>query len=108
MTCYTVCVCEMTLLLFLMIRRPPRSTRTDTLLPYTTPFRSTHERPRHPRRAARRHAGPPHPQVQAAAAARVLGTQGRLPVGAADRRRHLAAADRDDDRVRPGRRAPRR
>src|SRR3546814_4215027 len=26
--------------LFLMIRRPPRSTRTDTLLPYTTLFRS--------------------------------------------------------------------
>src|SRR3546814_3210422 len=25
---------------FLMIRRPPRSTRTDTLFPYTTPFRS--------------------------------------------------------------------
>src|SRR3546814_937758 len=24
-----------------MIRRPPRSTRTDTLLPYTTLFRST-------------------------------------------------------------------
>src|SRR3546814_3622436 len=24
-----------------MIRRPPRSTRTDTLFPYTTPFRST-------------------------------------------------------------------
>src|SRR3546814_10812097 len=23
-----------------MIRRPPRSTRTDTLCPYTTPFRS--------------------------------------------------------------------
>src|SRR3546814_11340326 len=23
-----------------MIRRPPRSTRTDTLVPYTTPFRS--------------------------------------------------------------------
>src|SRR3546814_1563212 len=28
---------------FLMIRRPPRSTRTDTLFPYTTLFRS-HER----------------------------------------------------------------
>src|SRR3546814_3990579 len=28
---------------FLMIRRPPRSTRTDTLFPYTTLFRSTHE-----------------------------------------------------------------
>src|SRR3546814_10958548 len=25
-----------------MIRRPPRSTRTDTLFPYTTLFRSTH------------------------------------------------------------------
>src|SRR3546814_1671154 len=28
------------LFFFLMIRRPPRSTRTDTLLPYTTLFRS--------------------------------------------------------------------
>src|SRR3546814_11263249 len=27
-------------LFFLMIRRPPRSTRTDTLFPYTTLFRS--------------------------------------------------------------------
>src|SRR3546814_12246887 len=25
-----------------MIRRPPRSTRIDTLFPYTTPFRSLH------------------------------------------------------------------
>src|SRR3546814_2900347 len=30
-----------------MIRRPPRSTRTDTLIPYTTLFRS----PENPRRA---------------------------------------------------------
>src|SRR3546814_1516328 len=29
---------------FLMIRRPPRSTRTDTLFPYTTLFRSKIER----------------------------------------------------------------
>src|SRR3546814_11519596 len=29
-----------TLLFFVMIRRPPRSTRTDTLFPYTTLFRS--------------------------------------------------------------------
>src|SRR3546814_12435604 len=29
---------------FLMIRRPPRSTRTDTLVPYTTLFRSLQER----------------------------------------------------------------
>src|SRR3546814_8263122 len=27
-------------IVFLMIRRPPRSTRTDTLVPYTTLFRS--------------------------------------------------------------------
>src|SRR3546814_3072695 len=27
-----------------MIRRPPRSTRTDTLFPYTTLFRSSHRR----------------------------------------------------------------
>src|SRR3546814_8609790 len=31
----------MFLFFFLMIRRPPRSTRTDTLFPYTTLFRST-------------------------------------------------------------------
>src|SRR3546814_20838573 len=29
---------------FLMIRRPPRSTRTDTLFPYTTLFRSAFPR----------------------------------------------------------------
>src|SRR3546814_19097290 len=28
------------LFFFVMIRLPPRATRTDTLLPYTTPFRS--------------------------------------------------------------------
>src|SRR3546814_1487856 len=31
---------------FLMIRRPPRSTRTDTLFPYTTLFRSLEPSPR--------------------------------------------------------------
>src|SRR3546814_5744016 len=38
-----VCICSLVLLIlvfFLMIRRPPRSTRTDTLFPYTTLFRS--------------------------------------------------------------------
>src|SRR3546814_5686667 len=37
-----------------MIRRPPRSTRTDTLFPYTTLFRSKlgHERNPHPPFAA--------------------------------------------------------
>src|SRR3546814_12660136 len=34
---------------FLMIRRPPRSTRTDTLFPYTTLFRSLRRASRVPR-----------------------------------------------------------
>src|SRR3546814_19071802 len=33
-------VCLVVFFFFLMIRRPPRSTRTDTLFPYTTLFRS--------------------------------------------------------------------
>src|SRR3546814_13979757 len=33
------------LFFFLMIRRPPRSTRTDTLFPYTTLFRSVARQP---------------------------------------------------------------
>src|SRR3546814_9311376 len=37
---------------FLMIRRPPRSTRTDTLFPYTTLFRSPHRAADHRQRAA--------------------------------------------------------
>src|SRR3546814_19858986 len=32
------------IIFFLMIRRPPRSTRTDTLFPYTTLFRALDER----------------------------------------------------------------
>src|SRR3546814_3389697 len=31
---------NLSIFVFLMIRRPPRSTRTDTLFPYTTLFRS--------------------------------------------------------------------
>src|SRR3546814_3679270 len=34
-----MCYCTV-FLFFVMIRRPPRSTRTDTLFPYTTLFRS--------------------------------------------------------------------
>src|SRR3546814_4055974 len=43
MMCYissTTASCRV-LFFLLMIRRPPRSTRTDTLFPYTTLFRST-------------------------------------------------------------------
>src|SRR3546814_4317410 len=34
------CIIILHIIFFLMIRRPPRSTRTDTLFPYTTLFRS--------------------------------------------------------------------
>src|SRR3546814_7464727 len=40
-------------ILFLMIRRPPRSTRTDTLFPDTTLFRSACPRERSPASATR-------------------------------------------------------
>src|SRR3546814_21050291 len=36
------CPISCTSIFFLMIRRPPRSTRTDTRFPYTTLFRSIH------------------------------------------------------------------
>src|SRR3546814_14520513 len=41
--CVEICASierELLFFFFLMIRRPPRSTRTDTLFPYTTLFRS--------------------------------------------------------------------
>src|SRR3546814_20808805 len=37
-----MCLCYCISIFFLMIRRPPRFTRTDTLLPYTALFRSRH------------------------------------------------------------------
>src|SRR3546814_8782157 len=38
--CYAFLCCGSLRVFFLMIRRPPRSTRTDTLFPYPTLFRS--------------------------------------------------------------------
>src|SRR3546814_3602372 len=48
-----------------MIRRPPRSTRTDTLFPYTTLFRSHAWDP--PRTARRCPSAPPGPTGQSVA-----------------------------------------
>src|SRR3546814_13369171 len=60
---------------FLMIRRPPRSTRTDTLFPYTTLFRSRFPAPLQrgkavfaAKRAARYHG----PKVDATASREIL------------------------------------
>src|SRR3546814_8175056 len=60
-----------------MIRRPPRSTRTDTLFPYTTLFRSTPHRPRleapHDRYRSRHIAGRSVPGVRRVVSARRRG-----------------------------------
>src|SRR3546814_18384662 len=89
--CWVVCmvyfVCDGVLgyfIFFLMIRRPPRSTRTDTLFPYTTLFRSRCQRHREHRRHRprdRRHQG----------AARCL------HAGSAERQRVGAPAHRSEE-----------
>src|SRR3546814_3256318 len=67
---------------FLMIRRPPRSTRTDTLFPYTTLFRSGTVRFYR------------HPDIVAA-------TAGRCARGAVFDQSVLGPRDRGGARVRP-------
>src|SRR3546814_5393999 len=62
-----------------MIRRPPRSTRTDTLFPYTTLFRS-------------------RGRIPARMAASVRLPQGQLVAGPARRGRRLGAARRQAHR----------
>src|SRR3546814_17251678 len=51
------CSLQIFLFFFLMIRRPPRSTRTDTLFPYTTLFRSSIANERRERRKRQRIGG---------------------------------------------------
>src|SRR3546814_20180312 len=97
-----------------MIRRPPRSTRTDTLFPYTTLFRSPRPPPghagRHPRpvllparrdRCAAQGSGTaaPPPRVGPGAGAeaptrRALGGRLRPPPAGAQRPSHRAAKRR--------------
>src|SRR3546814_15956285 len=89
---------------FLMIRRPPRSTRTDTLFPYTTLFRSVpadrgaHDLcPRRRRGVAGAGIDPAFPAGDGAADRRL---QGR-PSGDADRvsGRMMGARPRDGERT---------
>src|SRR3546814_8520340 len=56
-----------------MIRRPPRSTRTDTLFPYTTLFRSHHDRGRG---AARPHTASRRPPRRSRRCGRAAGSSG--------------------------------
>src|SRR3546814_9781287 len=69
-----------------MIRRPPRATRTDTLLPYTTLFRSPWAWARRPNAAGvrlgpRSTARPAHHRRPAAAVAAAQAMQNPLPPG---------------------------
>src|SRR3546814_18494045 len=75
------------LVFFLMIRRPPRSTRTDTLFPYTTLFRS-------PRRPEGLHQGK-QDGLPGAQESRGAGRRDRL---SEDRRRVTAPVGELEDR----------
>src|SRR3546814_1889928 len=74
---------------FLMIRRPPRSTRTDTLFPYTTLFRS--------------HTGviPTHRNGQSAAEHDMKNEDGNLLIFSGNANRPLALAVCRELGVRP-------
>src|SRR3546814_12918906 len=88
-----------------MIRRPPRSTRTDTLFPYTTLFRSPCGGPRRFRGRTERAAGAARAtQCRAAAAYRIgLGTNPRGDGRTRRRQRHGMVRQRPC--LDPGRRA---
>src|SRR3546814_15658065 len=85
---------------FLMRRRPPRSTRTDTLFPYTTLFRSWRPAPPARRERQFRHGHPPQLSHRTREPLRRGagrdGVGGRLPLHAArpSRRPGRAAARR--------------
>src|SRR3546814_4978781 len=73
-----------------MIRRPPRSTRTDTLFPYTTLFRSVDER--HRQDIAAQHEEQQDPDAPLASHAEGVGVRGndhehRQPAQTVDRKR---------------------
>src|SRR3546814_19424464 len=74
---------------FLMIRRPPRSTLTDTLFPYTTLFRSARD--------------PLRPELRRAAGRGLAGADRQGEGGAAgqgrDHHRVRAAGDRKSTRL---------
>src|SRR3546814_20803059 len=76
---------------FLMIRRPPRSTRTDTLFPYTTLFRSVVQ-PTVPLRAGDR-AGPgTEPRLRSRCGGAAAATRQPQPVPAHGRAAEAVAA----------------
>src|SRR3546814_18668416 len=85
-----------------MIRRPPRSTRTDTLVPYTTLFRSQHQQYDRGQQVTQRHPGlgkaAPEP---AAAVWTMLSDQEDGPAPFAAKRKSLYEAYYHHQRGRP-------
>src|SRR3546814_4253332 len=79
-------MCVLVVFFFLMILRPPRSTRTDTLFPYTTLFRSDQAGPGG-ERALRRDGERHHPPGVARAA-------GEMRLAGRDHRGHPAKIGR--------------
>src|SRR3546814_10028616 len=76
------------ILVLLMIRRPPRSTRTDTLFPYTTLFRNPHLIPMCSCNSSRASSSPLTPwSISLPAAGRAwLSRRGCQPLCAPDRK----------------------
>src|SRR3546814_9018168 len=74
-----------------MIRRPPRSTRTDTLFPYTTLFRSFGARARHRLDMPAMVAGKPPRQPVLDHPRGAIGALEAVPAGAAQGQRRIAA-----------------
>src|SRR3546814_13359071 len=86
--CWHVCF----MFFFLMIRRPPRSTRTDTLFPYTTLFRSADALSRYP--------DPGSVELRETIAAKFGLDPARIICGnGSDELLHLAAGDRKSTRL---------
>src|SRR3546814_16373835 len=79
---------------FLMIRRPPRSTRTDTLFPYTTLFRSNRPPGRVPPQGAHR-----LPRLQLPPPAVAEDRQARRAVGLQIPVAQISALDRKSTRL---------
>src|SRR3546814_1114007 len=73
-----------------MIRRPPRSTRTDTLFPYTTLFRSERTATVHSYPTIRRLSGPSRVETAARASFAAFGknTAGAVVLARGDRSAH--------------------
>src|SRR3546814_17716919 len=87
----TLLFLSVSIFFFLMIRRPPRSTRTDTLFPYTTLFRSHDRQFRadHERECADRRFGAAHHYCLWTAAlprSRAIGRRDRRSLAGTDRK----------------------